>query len=159
MPMFKRACVLLLLVVVASSWGHNSVPIAGQAPPATPRITLSPDQVKWMKSPDSTDKKEGALLFGDRSKPELFGLLVKWPPNTTAKAHSHPDNRYVMVVSGTFYYGHGSKFEDSKLERLPSGAYFTEPSGDAHFGATKDEGAILYFVGIGPDGMNQIERH
>jgi hypothetical protein len=63
-----------------------------------------------------------------------------------------------MVVSGTFYYGHGNKFDGSKLERRPTGTHFTEPSGDAHFGATTDEGAILYFVGIGPDGMNQIER-
>jgi hypothetical protein len=33
MPTFTRGCVVLLLVVVASVWGGNSVPSAGQALP------------------------------------------------------------------------------------------------------------------------------
>jgi quercetin dioxygenase-like cupin family protein len=158
MSMFKRGCVVLVLVVVASAWGSNGTSIARQAKPPLKPIARSLDQQEWTKSPDSTDTREGAALFGDRSKSELFGLLIKWPPNTTAKAHSHPEDRHVMVVSGTFYYGHGNKFDRSKLERLPTGTYFTEPSGDAHFGATTSEGAILYFVGIGPDGMKTIEQ-
>jgi quercetin dioxygenase-like cupin family protein len=158
MPMFKRGCALLLLALAASVRGSTGVPMAGQANPPVQRVALSPDKLEWRKSTDSTDPKEGVVLFGDQSKPELFGLLVKWPPNTTAKAHSHPENRHVMVVSGTFYYAHGNKFDESKLQRLPSGSYFTEPSGDAHFGATKDDGAILYFVGVGPGGMTQVER-
>jgi hypothetical protein len=121
-------------------------------------IAISLDQIKWTKSLDSTDKRETAALFGDRSKPELFGYLVKWPPNTTAKAHSHHENRYAMVVSGVFYHGHAAKFDVSKLERRSSGTYFTEPAGDAHFGATKAEGTILYFIGMGPDRTDPIEK-
>ncbi len=158
MQMLKRGCVVLLLSVLASAWGSSGAPTAKQAKPPLKPIARSLDQQEWLASPDSTDPKHGATLFGDRTKSELFGLLVKWPPNTTAKAHSHPEDRHVMVVSGTFYYAHGSKFDRSKLERLPTGTYFTEPAGDAHFGATTDEGAVLYFVGIGPDGMTAIER-
>src|SRR5512144_2334443 len=55
-----------------------------------PTISLALDQVKWTKMADGSGR-ETADLFGDRSKRELFGYLVKWPKNAIAKAHSHPD--------------------------------------------------------------------
>jgi len=119
-------------------------------------VAISADERKW-GNPD-TIGRQTAILFGDRTKPGLYGILVKWPPNVTAKAHSHPDERYAFVVSGTFYHGHGDKFDANKLERRPSGTAFGEPAGVAHFGATKGDGAILYFVGIGPDRTDQIEK-
>jgi uncharacterized RmlC-like cupin family protein len=134
---------------------------AAQNPPgeAAPKgwFTVPPDQLKWTKGTDGTGR-ETAVLFGDRSKAELYGYLVKWPPNTTAKAHSHSDSRYVYVLSGVFYHGHGNKFDSKKLERRPTSTLFSEPAGVAHFGATRDEGAVLYFVGIGPNRTDQIEK-
>lgn len=114
------------------------------------------DQMKWIKQDDTN--RVFAYPAGDRSKPGLYIQLVKWPPHTTAKAHSHPDERYGVVLSGTFYLGHGDKFDGNKLEKLPSGAFFSEPPGSAHFGATKDEGTVLYFVGMGPSRTDPIEK-
>lgn len=122
-----------------------------------PTISLALDQVKWTKMADGSGR-ETADLFGDRSKRELFGYLVKWPKNAIAKAHSHPDDRHGMVLSGTFYHGHGIQFDFRTLERRSRGTYFTEPARDPHFGATKDEETVLYFVGIGPDRIDQIEK-
>ena len=120
-------------------------------------IAIPLDQLKWTGSSDGTGRQT-AELFGDRRKPELFGYLVKWPKNTFAKAHSHPENRYAMVLSGTFYHGHGRRFDANALERRERGTYFTEPVGDPHFGATRDDETVLYFVGIGPDRTDEIER-
>jgi quercetin dioxygenase-like cupin family protein len=120
-------------------------------------FAIPPDQLRWTKMSDGTGR-DTAVLFGDRRKPELYGYLVKWPPNTHAKAHSHPDSRYVYVLSGVFYHGHGTKFDVNKLERRSTGTLFSEPAGVAHFGATKAEGAVLYFVGIGPNRTDQIEK-
>ena len=72
-----------------------------------------------------------------------LGQIIRWPPSTDAKAHSHPDNRYGFVISGTFYHGYGDKFDVKRLEVRPVGTFFTEPAGVGHFGATKDEGAVL----------------
>jgi uncharacterized RmlC-like cupin family protein len=115
------------------------------------------DQIAWVKSNDGSGR-EIAYLIGDRNTAGLYIQLVKWPPNTTAKAHSHPDNRYAEVLSGTFYHGHGNKFDAGKLEKRSTRTFFTEPAGVAHFGATKDEGAILYFVGTGPSRNDPIEK-
>jgi hypothetical protein len=45
-----------------------------------------------------------------------------------------------------------------KLEGLSTGTFYTEPIGAARFGATKDEGAVLYWVGSGPSRTDQIEK-
>jgi hypothetical protein len=120
-------------------------------------MTLSPDNVKWEKMPDGTGR-ESATLFGDRYKHEMFGLLVRWPPHTRAKAHSHPILRYVMVLSGTLYPGYGDRFDPAKLEKRSPNTLVTEPSGVAHFAETREEGAMLYFVGIGPDRTDPVEK-
>jgi hypothetical protein len=62
------------------------------------------------------------------------------------------------VLSGSFYHGKGEKFDSDKLERRSAGTFFSEPAGVAHFGATKDEPALLYFVGVGPDRTDWIEK-
>lgn len=151
----------LLPVVVAVFCGVASIRIdptrAALAQTQLPNTVVTFDQLRWTSMPDGTGRQT-ADLFGDRSKAELFGYLVKWPKNTVAKAHSHPENRYAMVLSGTFYHGHGRRFDTNALERRQLGTYFTEPAGDPHFGATKDEETVLYFVGMGPDRTDQIEK-
>ena len=77
---------------------------------------------------------------------------------STRKGHTHPEDRYAVVVSGTFYHGRGSNFDEAKLEKRIAGAFFTEPAGVAHFGAAKDEPVILYFFGTGPDRTDVVEK-
>ena len=115
------------------------------------------DQLKWTKATDGSGR-ESATVFGDRSKHELFGYVVRSPPNVTSTAHTHPANRFVVVLSGTFYVGHGNQFDASQLERRSAGTFFSEPAGVAHFGATKGEGTVLYIVGIGPDRTDPVEK-
>lgn len=63
-----------------------------------------------------------------------------------------------MVLRGTLYHGIGEKFDQRKLEVRPVGSFFTEPKGVRHFGTTKDEGVVLYFVGIGPSTTDNLEK-
>jgi hypothetical protein len=129
--------------------------LAPQKPVAPIGIEL--DKMTWAKSPDGSGR-EFATVVGDRSKPGLYIQLVRWPPHTINKAHSHPDDRYAVVLSGIFYHGYGDTFDDGKLERRPSGSFFTEPARVRHFGVTKDEGTILYFVGTGPSTNDDQEK-
>jgi len=134
----------------------------GQQPPSVsqggvPILAVELDKVEWRKDPNG-GPLQTASLVGDRTKPGLYIQLVKWPPHTTNKAHSHPDDRYAVVLSGTFYHGYGEKFDESKLEIRPVGTFFTEPARVRHFGVTKDDGAILYFVGTGPSTNDDPER-
>jgi hypothetical protein len=58
---------------------------------------------------------EVATVVGDQ--------LVRSPPHTINKAHSHPDDRYAVVLKGTFYHGFGDKFGENKLEIRPVGTF------------------------------------
>jgi hypothetical protein len=115
---------------------------------------LKPEQIKWVKTPSG---RELAYLHGHPDKPGPYLYLVKWPPHNKALAHMHPDERHGMVISGTHYIGYGEKFDEKKLHEHPAGSYFTEPANTAHFGLTKDEGAVLYFYGVGPSGNKPLE--
>ena len=142
------------LVISTSSFAQQSVSL-GQTSLAPYGVELN--NMKWVKGSDGTGR-EFATVVGDRSKPGLYIQLVRWPPHTTAKAHSHPDDRYAFVLSGTFYHGYGDKFDASKLEMRPAGAFFTEPARLRHFGVTKDDGTILCFVGTGPSTTDDPEK-
>jgi quercetin dioxygenase-like cupin family protein len=64
--------------------------------------------------------------------------------------HTHPDNRTYTVISGTWYVGFGTEFDESKLIALTAGSFYTEPAGVPHFIAIKDEGTIVQIGGTGP---------
>jgi quercetin dioxygenase-like cupin family protein len=138
-----------------------STPSLAQQPAAAPASTvpifsIELDKIQWHKA--ANGPLEFATMVGDRGKPGLYIQLVRWPPHTINKAHSHPDDRYAVVLSGTFYHGYGDKFDESKLEKRPTGSYFTEPARLRHYGITKDEGTILYFVGTGPSTNDDPEK-
>jgi hypothetical protein len=116
---------------------------------------IAPSEIKWERSASG---RENAYLLGHPSKPGPYLYLVKWPPNSKALAHMHPDNRYGMVVSGVHYIGYGDKYDETKLHIHTAGTFFTEPANTPHFGMTKGEGAVLYFYAVGPSGNTPIEK-
>lgn len=150
-----------LAMVLAFGLLISSPGLAQQAatspPSAVVPFAVELDKMPWIKSPDGSGR-ELATLVGDRAKPGLYIQLVRWPPHMINKAHAHPDDRYAVVLSGMFYHGYGDKFDEGRLEARPAGSFFTEPARVRHFGVTKDEGTILYFVGTGPSTNDDPEK-
>ena len=154
--MFRLALFILLAAFLTTRCLAQQFPIApgGELPVAA----IALDKMPWVKIPGISASQDFATIVGDRAKPGLYIQLVRWPPHAVLKAHSHPDDRYVIVLSGTFYHGIADKFDESKLEARPAGSFFTEPKGVRHFGVTKDEGVVLYFVGTGPSTTDNLEK-
>ena len=153
--MFRLVLFLLLTPLLSTSCLAQKFPISpgGELPIAAIEL----DKMPWTKI-HGIDSQEFATIVGDRAKPGLYIQLVRWPPHAVLKAHSHPDDRYAIVLRGTFYHGIGEKFDESKLEARPVGSFFTEPKGVRHFGMTRDEGVVLYFVGTGPSTTDNLEK-
>ncbi len=82
------------------------------------------------------------VIYGDPSKPGLYTILLKVAANTKIPAHLHPDGRVGTVVSGTWYFGYGDKFDESKLKKLPVGSVYSEVEGQNHFAMTGKEPVI-----------------
>jgi quercetin dioxygenase-like cupin family protein len=151
--MFRLARYVVLGLLLSNPSLAQQTPASG----SSPVFAIELDKVQWQKNP-AGGGLEFATVVGDRSKPGLYIQLVRWPPHTINKAHSHPDDRYAVVLKGTFYHGFGEKFDESKLEARPQGTFFTEPKRVRHFGITKDGEAILYFVGTGPSTTDDPEK-
>ncbi|GAA3933563.1 hypothetical protein GO495_17275 [Chitinophaga oryziterrae] len=95
------------------------------------------------------------VIFGDPSKSGLYTILLKVAANTQIPAHLHPDARVGTVVSGTWYFGYGDKFDKSKLKTLPTGSVYSEVANQNHFAMTK-EPVIVEITGYGPSGVTYV---
>ena len=100
---------------------------------------------------------ETTVLLGDPTKPGIYTIALHIPANTVILAHTHRDDRVATVVSGTWYFGYGSRHNPAELKSLPAGSFYTEPAGEPHFAETKAEPVTVYITGRGPTDTIYVE--
>jgi quercetin dioxygenase-like cupin family protein len=98
------------------------------------------------------------VLKGDPTKAGLYTIQLTIPPNTRIEAHDHPDDRVATVISGTWYFGYGSLFDEKKLKALTAGSFYTEPSDVSHFARTGKSAVVIQITGYGPTGTEYTEK-
>ena len=114
------ACVVMagLLLVPAN--------LSAQLDPKAVQFT-KPEDIKFVKNAAGT--QETAVLFGDPTKEGPYVIRLRWLPGNMSQPHSHPHDRFFVVISGTWYLGSGSKFEPEKTVGVKAGTYvFTRPA-------------------------------
>src|SRR5262249_15773975 len=79
------------------------------------------------------------ILFGDPSKRGFYTIVLFVPAHTTIPAHSHLDDRMATVVSGTWQFAYGDRFDERALKSLPVGSVYSEPGRVNHFARTGDQ--------------------
>ena len=142
----RLAHVLLLLglttvVVTASSR-------AATIDPAAMTYKL-PTAIEWRDNPNNPGVKS-AVLYGDPTKPGPYVVRVKWLPGNMSRPHSHPNDRFIVVLSGTWWAGTGEKFDPENTIPMPAGSFVTHFGAKVHYDGAKDEEAILQIHGMGP---------
>jgi hypothetical protein len=91
------------------------------------------------------------VLFGDPTKPGLYGVLNKWKAgNHFSHPHFHPNDRFITVISGTWWVGTGPKFDPDSTVPMPAGTFVTHFGKQIHYDGAKDSEAVLEIVGEGP---------
>ena len=70
--------------------------------------------------------------------------------HTTIAAHLHRDDRMATVVSGTWHFGYGNRFDEGALKSLQPGSVYSEPGGMNHFARTDAEPVLVQISGFGP---------
>jgi quercetin dioxygenase-like cupin family protein len=115
-------------------------------------VIFNPTTATWspVATPGAVAGLEQVFILGHPAKAGPYIVRTKYPPGFSGPAHTHPDDRTATVISGTFYVGFADSFDSSRLIALPAGSVFTEPSGVAHFNATKSEPVVIQFSGTGP---------
>ena len=121
-----------------------------------PQMRLTPDEVRANQTGTSQVGSSflagvsTKVLAGDPSKPGFYTIILSVPANTTIPAHSHRDDRMATVVSGTWQFGYGDRFDEKALKHLPPESVYSEPGGGNHFARTGAEPVFVQITGIGP---------
>ena len=90
------------------------------------------------------------ILYGDPEKPgEPFVMRIRELPGTIVPPHSHPVDEHITVISGTWYFALGDKFDRDALKEIRTGGYAFAPKGSTMFGYSPD-GAVVQVHGVGP---------
>lgn len=126
-----------------------------QAQNADPKIAaITPaDRIQWAK----TAAVDTAVLVGDPGKPGLYVILVKWHPHQMSRPHFHPNDRYITVLSGTWWVGTGPKYDPNHTVPVRAGGYVRHFARQIHYDGAKDEEVVLEIVGEGPETMTPAE--
>ena len=136
----------LAMAIQTGSSAQVHQPKSGDLDPQVLAYKL-PDQIPWKDDPIGAKM---AVLQGDPSKPGLYIVLVKWTPNHMSRPHWHPNDRFITVISGTWWVGTGPKFDPGKTVPMPAGSFVTHYGKQVHYDGAKESEAVLEIVGEGP---------
>lgn len=122
--------------------------------PAALVYTL-PDHIKWVENPGGSAV---AVLAGDPAKPGLYVLLNKWHAHHMSHPHFHPNDRYITVLSGTWWVGTGTKYDPDSTVAMPAGTFVKHVGKQIHYDGAKDGDCVLEIVGMGPATATPAEK-
>jgi quercetin dioxygenase-like cupin family protein len=116
----------------------------------------TPAEIKWVRNAAGTN--EQAVLHGDPSKLGPYVARIKWRPGNMSRPHFHPNDRFFVVLSGTWWMGTGEKFDPDNTVPAPAGSYVIHYAGKVHYDGAKDEETIIQVWGMGPATATPAEK-
>ena len=108
----------------------------------------APADIKFVRNAAGTNKQ--AVLFGDPAKPGPYVVQLRWFPGNMSRPHFHPNDRFFVVLSGTWWLGTGTQFDPDSTVPVKAGTFVYHKGGEAHYDGAKDEEALIQVWGIGP---------
>jgi quercetin dioxygenase-like cupin family protein len=117
-----------------------------------------PDKLVWSGDPKG---EQQIKLFGDPDKPGLYGVLIKWNPGTGSRPHMHDQDRFIYVVSGTWWVSSSSVYDPKLSYPMPAGSVVKDVANTVHWDGVRAGGppAILELVGMGPVKTIQVDEN
>ena len=125
-------------------------------PAAEPVKILAADAVAF-KSDANIPGVAIALIAGN-PKEGAYTIRAKFSTGVRIPAHFHPDERIVTVISGTYFFAPGEKFDEDALRGYGPGTVIVVPAGAPHFSACRDDVAVVQESGIGPTGITMTGK-
>ena len=112
-------------------------------------VIMKPDEIKY----HAERERQRPRHRGDLRRSAEGGFYIiraRFKPGVMSRPHTHPTDRHVTVISGTWWAGTGKTFDPSKTTPLAAGSYMLHPANEPHFDGAKDVEAIVEIKGIGP---------
>ena len=128
--------------------GMLNISAAAELNPAAVIYKL-PDQLPW--GPVNAAGAQTAVVVGDPAKPGFYVVYNRWTKgNHFSRPHFHPNDRYIVVLQGTWWVGSGPKFDPANTTAMPAGSFVTHFAKQVHWDGAKDEDTVLLIMGEGP---------
>jgi hypothetical protein len=119
--------------------------MAADLDPSAIHMTL-PDKIPWKIGKNS----DTAILAGDPAKSGIYVELTRWHAGNMSRPHFHPFDRYITVISGTWWVGTGTKYDPNTTVGMPAGSFVTHYAKGIHWDGAKDADCVIEIVGMGP---------
>ncbi len=146
---------ILIALVVPVFIGLATLRAAAELDPKAITIQL-PKDIKWVKN--EAAGSETAVLVGDPAKPGLYVVLQKWLPHKNSRPHFHANDRFITVISGTWWVNTGAKYDPEGFKPVPAGSFVKHTANEIHYDGAKDAECVLQIVGIGPATSTPAEK-
>ena len=119
--------------------------------------TVLPEDIDWKPYPAFPPSAELAVVVGDPTQPGPYVTRVKVPSDVKLMPHRHPEDRVYTVISGVFYIGVGTSFDEGLLEAYPPGSVVALPDGTPHFHWARSGAYLPQISAIGPLGLEYLD--
>jgi hypothetical protein len=119
--------------------------------------SLKPDEIQWTQRRQAPDVFY-AGIYGDPAKAGPYAFRVRAQAGHSLAPHSHPDERTVTVLSGTYWSGVGETYDESKLDAFPAGSFYVVPAGVPHFSAVLSGEVLFQEAGVGPSSHDLVKQ-
>jgi quercetin dioxygenase-like cupin family protein len=115
----------------------------------SPPQASSPTPLRWGPVPGVPKGMEGAGVYGDPSKRDLYALRIRMPDGYFMPPHLQPEAEILTVIHGTLIVGLGEGFDRERAEVLRAGSVSILPARRPHYFRSVGE-TIVQVEGIGP---------
>jgi quercetin dioxygenase-like cupin family protein len=119
--------------------------------------SVLPEDIDWKPFPAFPPSVRLAVVVGNPSEPAPYVIRVMVPHDVKLMPHQHPEDRVYTVISGVFYIGLGSEFDETRLQAYPPGAVVVLPGGTAHFHWAKSGAYVSQVTAVGPLGLDYLD--
>ena len=120
---------------------------------------MLPENIKWGPAAGLTGT-DSYTLVGDAGKPGFYVVLNRFHPGNFSHPHYHANDRYIMVLSGTWWVATGAK-DDPENVTVPvkAGSFAVHTGREVHYdGARAGSGdAVVMIFGEGPGTRHECE--
>jgi hypothetical protein len=159
--LMTRRDLLISPLVAAVPIGLLATAARAAGPDPTMTIVKPPEQLTWTRMLDFPEKSvEQAPLWSRTSEPGIYYYLVKWHPGYMSAPHWYEEDRYCVVVSGTWWVASGDRFDPENTVPAPAGSFVRRVARTPHFDGVKKDGtepAVIAICGLGPITFHNTE--
>lgn len=117
---------------------------------------LLPADMPWVQRRSAPDVFYAAV-HGTPDKAGPYAFRIRAQAGHRLAPHTHPDERTVTVISGTYWSGVGEAFDESRLQAFPAGSFYVIPAGVPHFSAVLAGEVEFQEGGVGPSSHDLVK--